>query len=693
MKFVLNDNTKKRIAAFLSVNAIIFLIIVSLTAPFWAGQRSNSGELVGNIRYVIDAKTALVEGQFPIRTSPTALDGYNYPEFNFYGNFPFTIAGVLLVLFPINALDAMVIELCFFLYCGAIAVFLFGKKISSNNYAALMGSVIFLTAPYFLTNIYDRFAYTETIAFCIIPVVLLFLYEILSNNSTVYFFLFVISLIMLIHTHNILTFYTFFFILIILLFFFPSVSTEIVPYLKIILGIACALCISSWYFIPQLILSPFLQLSFNATVVYYHSYLTNLGVLLAPRLISPRPISLPELGLQIGWPILIVFSLTVKSLFFHTPGKQETKNLTSITEQKFIKSLFVCTIIAFIFVWSPINFWNYLPHQFLIVQFPYRLINFIIILCAFCTTYAIQVTLSNFNVEKFLICLCLSILFICPYIPNTNPEPSNNVYVNTIENSYFGSPLTYQVTPQSFLDSTIFLGSLDGISGNNVVNGLYDDKWVGPDANFSVIIPSNKQDLYLHVVGTIPSHLKIQNPKLSCFVDDTLVFEKDVMNATFAEKIPLISSENSTQISRDFSLVQISLRMNKSIVPENDPRPISYHLTSLQINQKNTKFYSLSELTKTKEKNTATINIPEPGFLELPVKYYPNMIQVSDNDSQIEYYKSITNMVVVNVTPGTHNLRWKFVGSYFFNLISIISLLLFICSFVLYLGITHMRKK
>ena len=42
-----------------------------------------------------EAKNALAEGQFPLRVAPKQNDGSRYPIFQYYGNLPYTVGGLL----------------------------------------------------------------------------------------------------------------------------------------------------------------------------------------------------------------------------------------------------------------------------------------------------------------------------------------------------------------------------------------------------------------------------------------------------------------------------------------------------------------------------------------------------------------------------------------------------------------------
>lgn len=75
--------------------ALILIIIISIMSPLGSNipVESPAKDLLNHISGIVEAKNALLEGQFPIRVAPTALDGIKYPIFQFNGNFPYTLGG------------------------------------------------------------------------------------------------------------------------------------------------------------------------------------------------------------------------------------------------------------------------------------------------------------------------------------------------------------------------------------------------------------------------------------------------------------------------------------------------------------------------------------------------------------------------------------------------------------------------
>src|SRR5687768_5720137 len=67
---------------------------------------SSGGDLSAHISGIVEARAALAEGQLPLRIAPIANDGTRYPLFAYYGNFPYTAAGLLCHLLRIDPYSA-----------------------------------------------------------------------------------------------------------------------------------------------------------------------------------------------------------------------------------------------------------------------------------------------------------------------------------------------------------------------------------------------------------------------------------------------------------------------------------------------------------------------------------------------------------------------------------------------------------
>ena len=127
---------------------------------------------------------ALVEGQFPPRIAPWAIDGWRYPAFQFYSPLPYTLFGIAARTIPgHNPWVAIQLVLFLALMAGGIAMFLLTRNISGSSAAATIASCAYITAPYLLVNMHGRAAMAEAFAQAVLPIAALTLWRTVKAPS------------------------------------------------------------------------------------------------------------------------------------------------------------------------------------------------------------------------------------------------------------------------------------------------------------------------------------------------------------------------------------------------------------------------------------------------------------------------------------------------------------------------------
>ena len=124
------------------------------------------------------------------------------------------------------------------------------KRISNNNYATILGSIIYAFAPYRLVDMYERGALGETLAFIFIPIVVYGIYEILFKNKKKYHVL-VIGMTGLILSHIVSAYIT---ILLLIIFCILNIKQLFKEkrILYLLLATLITLLLTSYFSIPML---------------------------------------------------------------------------------------------------------------------------------------------------------------------------------------------------------------------------------------------------------------------------------------------------------------------------------------------------------------------------------------------------------------------------------------------------------
>jgi hypothetical protein len=72
------------------------IIAFALLSPLMPNDLiGDAPDFPNHVAAIIQAKMAIDQGQFPIRTAPCQFNAWQYPDFQYYSNFPYTIAGYI----------------------------------------------------------------------------------------------------------------------------------------------------------------------------------------------------------------------------------------------------------------------------------------------------------------------------------------------------------------------------------------------------------------------------------------------------------------------------------------------------------------------------------------------------------------------------------------------------------------------
>lgn len=159
-----------------SVIGFIILLILS----FWSVRPLLSAGFFPmhddtQVARVIVMGKALREGQFPVRWVSDLGYGYGYPIFNFYGPLPYYVGGALYA-FGTDPLVATKTMFVIGIVLSALTMYVLLNSILDPG-SALVGSMLYLYAPYHAVQVYVRGAVGEFWAFGFFP---LFLYGIVG---------------------------------------------------------------------------------------------------------------------------------------------------------------------------------------------------------------------------------------------------------------------------------------------------------------------------------------------------------------------------------------------------------------------------------------------------------------------------------------------------------------------------------
>ena len=363
------------------------LVLLPIASPRLVG--TPSADFRSHVSGVVEARDALAEGQFPLRVAPGQHGGARYPIFQYYGNLPYTLGGLFSLAPGVNPYTGFKLVLLLSLTAGGFYAYRAGLTLARGRRAfapaAVIAGAVFMTAPYMWTDIHSRFAYTEVVAFNLLPAVTYYSLRSFSRRRVGDVLGAGVCWSLIALSHNITYVYAAAFLgLYFLSLFWPGVK-YVRRGLRVFAGFVLGVALSAWFLAPQVYTLDALYVANVKHEPYNSRAYCTLDILLSPwRAVSDAAApSNHLLGTQVGWLVLAGAVLAAAALL--RPGRLPSGRLT-------IVRLLVFFALAFLMAWSPGPevtgwdpqtepdpvgwFWKHVPSVFLYVQFTYRLLAF-----------------------------------------------------------------------------------------------------------------------------------------------------------------------------------------------------------------------------------------------------------------------------------------------------------------------------
>jgi hypothetical protein len=361
------------------------LLLFALFGLFYTVPPQGSDRIF-HLSGIIEAANAIREGQFPPRVAPHLADGRRYPVFQFYGNFPYGLAGALSLLPGVDAYDAWKVVVFLAVTCAGFYAYRTSLLLTRQVWPSVVAGVVFVTAPYLSTDFRARFAYTEAVSFCLLPAVLFYSLRAFASPRRRFILSAAVAWSLLALSHNITNLYGSTLLgLFALTLAGPGVRKFAARLARVAAAYVLGVALSAWYVFPQLKVLDCIDMAVSnagasplGTTAWAPLY-----ALVSPVLtVAPEAKNSPYLGVQVGWPILAAALLALlhvgRSLLPAARRRARARGLRPPGPWMMAR-LLVALALAFFIVWSPVDFWRYLPRLFYNVQITYRILMFVVL--------------------------------------------------------------------------------------------------------------------------------------------------------------------------------------------------------------------------------------------------------------------------------------------------------------------------
>lgn len=284
-----------------------------------------------------------------------------------------------------------------------ISMYEFVNKITKNQYAGLLASIIYMFAPYRLTDMYIRYAVAELASFIFLPMIFQGIYTIFSDTEKKHnWMLFTLGATGLILTHIIVAMYTAIIGFVYVLINIRKLKEKNVIK-KLIISLLSIILITSFY------LAPMLEHKINTNYeVFQEGRMERTNVLIDYKLDLLELVYTKQnsMSYEIGLITIVGVILTIIAI----------KNIGKEYKSIYIYSLVMGILSILITLkWFP---FEKMPSILKMIQFPFRMLEFSSFFLAFVAGVNYSVTIKNFRMRDVLVLSTIAVLLVVPLKKN-----------------------------------------------------------------------------------------------------------------------------------------------------------------------------------------------------------------------------------------------------------------------------------
>ena len=292
---------------------------------------------------------------------------------------------------------------------SGIAMYKFMINVTRNKNVSLLSSILYVLAPYRITDMYIRIAVAELASFMFIPIIFDGLYSVLKEEKLS--FKLIWGTVGLILTHTVITMYMAIICLLYLVFNIKKLkSVKVIRIL--VISLVCILLITSFYWVGLL----------------QHHNATSYEVFVPGRM---------EVGNKLEY-----YKTEFYQLFYTSKDQQMIYAIGMVTilglvltpivwkriEKEYKRTYVLFLTFGIILIIMTLTFFPFekLPSVFKMIQFTFRLYEFTAFFFAFVAGINYGIIIKNFKIFDVIVLTIISTLLLIPYNSKLEYELSTN---------------------------------------------------------------------------------------------------------------------------------------------------------------------------------------------------------------------------------------------------------------------------
>jgi len=639
-------------------------VATAMLAPFtYQNYVPNVLDFFNHLSAIIQANLAIDQGQFPLRTAPLEQQGWGYPFFQFYSPTSYLISGLIYRWFtPSSPLLAYEMTIWGGLVLGCIYMYRLAYWFVRSEAAAILASLVYVTAPYYFILITRYGAFNECIALGILPAAMFYtLRRFFSPDKDKTLLQMSLCWFLLATTH-ILTFMwatiLIASLLMLLVFKNRSLWTNL---LRTGIAYLFGIVLAAWSLGPIIFITPIL----------YVNELTDFLVLPLKSLFSPginlsTQVALNMLAIHpaIGLPILLGVAICLYASMHK--GFLETK------QPKYYLHIFLLLfLILFFLIWSPVNVWHWMPHFLRVTQYsarllgPLMLIGALLFAWAACWLFDNTLNAKHVAVGGAFIILCSSSWFSLSGLDYVDYKDTPSAKTHELSFNNF-----------VYLIHSLKYKKLQAIDNLMLDDILFKNKFL---INRSYTLSNNLLEPgFAPRISLAGFPEKSTGDELSVWVNGKALGSKMLDKKSFEWNLSLPHLTAKNQISKNWTL-EFRLKDKNHKIITGEKNGIRMSNVSLAGYLDPTVVMDVKKVNHFCKHKTETLTCelivpPNIKLIELPMLFYPDMLKVTINGKPAAYGNILySERVITTVSPpaGPAKIEVQFQGLLWANVLSI----------------------
>lgn len=164
----------------------LFVLVCVLIIPFrflLYGNLFESDDYHLHAARTANYYLALQQGQFPPRWAPNLNNGFGYPSFNYMYPLPYFVASALhMINFSIQ--ESLLLSILLLILAGGVGAYLLAKPFVKHGALAGVLAAAYFFNPYTFLLVYWRGAIGELFLYCLVPYILLSIYNVYTAHKS-----------------------------------------------------------------------------------------------------------------------------------------------------------------------------------------------------------------------------------------------------------------------------------------------------------------------------------------------------------------------------------------------------------------------------------------------------------------------------------------------------------------------------